>query len=456
MLRDIQKSVRLLMAKEIKDDNSGIERYRRAFKTLSGTYLAQIIAILTGLITTPLLIHYLGNERYGLMVSGTSLFFFYGYLDLGCGIGIQNGISYAYGKKDHASATVYASSGFAFYAVLAATLLLLSWLMLPHLPLQHILKIKGTIATAELLPTVLVFSMTVSLGLIAAYVQRLCDSLQQGYLTRFASVFSRIASFLFIIAGIHFKVSLPVLVTFSLMPTIASLFAYGILLKKYPWMKFQPKAISFKTIKSVISTGIHGLGAMIAYSVMLSTIPLIISNRMGAAFVIGFSVANQLVMLITNAINTISTPFWPAITEAMAKDDKVWVRKATKRFFSISIVTVILGSLAFFVFGRSIINMWTHNNAAIPSWSLLLSLSIWMILLVINANLCTVLNALTRFKGQAICGSIIAIVTIFVAYLIGPAYGVAGISWVYTGGFCIRCLCLAAELHLERRKGLFA
>jgi|GEM_PF-6137270 len=454
-LGEIANILKLLTGKETEESERGLERYRRAFKTLTGTYLAQIVTILTGLVTTPLMLNYLGDERYGLMVSMTSLFFFFGYLDLGCGIGIQNGISDSYGKDDHNKATSYASSGFLFYISLAFVLVVLSLTIIPHLPLQHILKIKTVVAKRELLPAVLVLSIAMAIGLISTYVQRLCDSLQQGYLTRFAAVFSRIVSFSLILIGIHFMASLPVLISLYIMPSIASIFAWSILLKKYKWMRPRRSAINLTILKQIFGIGIQGLGAIIAFDLMLTTIPLIISNRIGAASVIHFSVANQLVMMAATFINTISIPFWPAIAEAMGRGDSQWVMRAFKRFFMISMLLAVCASAVFLTAGRFVISIWTHNNAAVPSWMLLISMSVLLILLVVNACLTTLLNGLNRFRGTSIYGLIVAFATLATAFLVGKTFGVVGISWIYTIGFAVRCICISSELYLVRRRGLF-
>ena len=185
----IAQIAKLLLTKETDSKNRSLDRYRKAFKTLSGIYFAQLVTVLTALITTPLLIKYLGHERYGLMVSAISFFFFFGYLDFGLGIGIQNRVSAAFGKNEFAKATKYVSSGFFFYIVLALFLMLLSLSIFPFLPMQRILKVRSDVAGAEIFPTICVLSVTVSFGLIARmpndyviHFNRILDSSRNGWI----------------------------------------------------------------------------------------------------------------------------------------------------------------------------------------------------------------------------------------------------------------------------------
>ena len=87
-------------------------------------------------------------------------------------------------------------------------------------------------------------------------------------------------------------------------------------------------------------------------------------------------------MLIATLISSISTPFWPAITEAISAGDTRWVVIACKRFFVISIGIALFGSVAFLLFGRFVIRHWTHDSAAVPGFSLLVAMSLYLILLV--------------------------------------------------------------------------
>src|SRR3982751_421810 len=75
------------------------ERYRRAALAVLASVAARGVSILTLLLTVPLTVGYLGEERYGLWMAVTSFLGFLVFADLGIGNGLINTISDAHAKN---------------------------------------------------------------------------------------------------------------------------------------------------------------------------------------------------------------------------------------------------------------------------------------------------------------------------------------------------------------------
>lgn len=76
------------------------ERYRRVTFTTAGALGAGAIAMLTSLVSVPLIFCYLGAERYGLWMVLLSFIAAMAFADLGIGNGVMNAVSEPYGKDD--------------------------------------------------------------------------------------------------------------------------------------------------------------------------------------------------------------------------------------------------------------------------------------------------------------------------------------------------------------------
>jgi len=99
----------------------GRERYRRAGLTASTSYVAKGLTVLTGFVSVPLTVHYLGAERYGVWLTISSLLLWVALTDFGlAGYALVNVVSEAVGNDDLASARHYAAS--AFWALVAIAL----------------------------------------------------------------------------------------------------------------------------------------------------------------------------------------------------------------------------------------------------------------------------------------------------------------------------------------------
>lgn len=80
------------------------ERYRRIAWSTVSSVLARSTAIAASFIAVPLVLGYLGDERYGMWLTISSLIAVLGPLDLGIGYGLMQTVSEASGRDDRDAA----------------------------------------------------------------------------------------------------------------------------------------------------------------------------------------------------------------------------------------------------------------------------------------------------------------------------------------------------------------
>ena len=88
------------------------ERHRRIAMTTLTSGIVKVITIATSIISVPLTIGYLGQERYGLWMTVTSAASLLAFADLGMGNGLLNAVSRANGANDRQDAKTNVSSAF--------------------------------------------------------------------------------------------------------------------------------------------------------------------------------------------------------------------------------------------------------------------------------------------------------------------------------------------------------
>src|SRR5271154_5312389 len=110
--------------KNVTDQTRGAERVRRAALTGGAATLARVMQIGTSLITVPLTLKYLGNERFGLWMTISAVLGMASFADFGVGNGVLNTVAKAYGEDDILGIRSAVSSGFAVLSSIAVTLLL--------------------------------------------------------------------------------------------------------------------------------------------------------------------------------------------------------------------------------------------------------------------------------------------------------------------------------------------
>src|SRR5882757_7059705 len=164
------------------DDHArGAERNRRAVLTGSAATLARAVQVGTSLITVPLTLKYLGNERFGLWMTISSVLAMAAFADFGVGNGVLNAVAKAFGRDDMEGVREAISSGFAVLNSIAILLLLSFFAIYRFIPWADFFRVVSPQAKSEAGPALAVFAVCFALNISMDVVQRVQLGLQQGY-----------------------------------------------------------------------------------------------------------------------------------------------------------------------------------------------------------------------------------------------------------------------------------
>lgn len=441
MLRLINK------IKDIKDN-----RYKQAFKTSIVSFLGQGIQMLTALISVPLVLNAVGNERYGLWMTLSSILLFVTFTDFGMGIGMQNIMSYAAAKNEKDKIKKSLSTTLAFGVILFIILSFLTYWVLPYIDLSNMIKYKDKTIGAEILPTTQAVFLVLTFGILGGLVQRAFDSLQEGYYPRIILVVSRIISLALLFWVVKTKQSLPVIIfTVNGIPNLMLLLGIIILYRRHSYLIFRFADIDKQLFTTIFKTGIVGLGAAIAIFLVNSITPVLISSAYGLNESAKYLVLNRLLNFILLFVNMMFLPLWPAIADAHSKKDSSWLNVLYIRLNKIFIIAGLPLFILLIFVSKYAILLWTHNSSILPSFVLIIACVFYTVLSVWNAIICIFLNGMSIFRGQATFGILIAIVSILVAHFLRNDIDSAGVVFIITAGMLIRCIYLHIELRTNMR-----
>jgi O-antigen/teichoic acid export membrane protein len=134
----------------------------------------------TSLITVPLTLKYLGNERFGLWMAISSVLAMAAFADFGVGNGVLNTVSKAFGKDDIEGIRRAVSSGFAVLNSIAVLLLLSFFAVFRFINWADFFRVVSPLARIEAGPALAVFAICFALNISMDVVQRVQLGLQQG------------------------------------------------------------------------------------------------------------------------------------------------------------------------------------------------------------------------------------------------------------------------------------
>lgn len=431
---------------------AGRDRYRRAASTAFMNIVAQVVQLATGLISVPLALHYVGAERFGIWMTLSTALAFITFSDFGVGIGMQDRISRLAGRGDYRGARNAFYSAFSLVSLIAISIMLVGYIVLPRLGLASLFSLKSVEGQSDIGPTAFATTAVIALGLLGGLVQRAFNALQEGFWVAVLQIIARFFSLVLLFVVVHFQLGLPVLVftVGGLTSCVLLLGGIPVLLYRKKWLRLHRQgflnAIDLESAKGLLSIGALGLGASVAIYLVNNSIPFLISSKYGAESVADFAVLMKLLAIPGMLLTYVLSPLWPAIAEANQKSDARWIRDAYRKC-SIACVGIATMSGAIFLFGSPlIIERWIGATDLIPSRHLVVASITFMVLGFWNGVTSVVLNGLSRFKGQASYGLILAVAAVILGVVIPNTFPKEYVVWAINIGFAFRCVLMQFEV----------
>jgi O-antigen/teichoic acid export membrane protein len=413
------------------DANDARERNHRRGKHLKFTvftgFMARASAMLVTIVSVPLTLSYLGNERFGLWMTATSVVSMLAFADFGIGNGLLSAVAEASGRDDLDQIRRYISSGLTILIAIAACMLLLFFsTAYPLVDWSHVFNVHSPTARAEAGPTIAALVVCVACSVSALVVPRVQLALQYGFIYNLWVTIAQFAVIcaIWLISIGHGSVPLLILALSGLPPLISAI--NGLIFfrrnRQYrPRWAFVDKA----AMRRILSTGFMFVLLQIGLSISFTSDKLIIARLLGAEAVASYSVYERVFGVGVNVVMVMLTPIWPAYAEAWARNDTEWVRRALRRSLSLSIGVSAAFAASIVVAGPLIVTLWTRKNVPVDS-IVLYGLGIWCVIQATLNALSMLLNGLHMIRIQVIASILTACVAIPLKLLLVRDLGPAG------------------------------
>ncbi len=412
------------------DHTRGAERNRRAVITGSATTLARAVQVGTSLITVPLTLKYLGNERFGLWMTISSVLAMATFADFGVGNGVLNAVAKAFGRDDMEGVRKAISSGFAILNSIAVLLLLSFFAIYRFINWGNFFRVVSPQARSEAGPALAVFAICFALNISMDVVQRVQLGLQQGYRYGLWQVCGSIMGFIGVLTGIWLHVSLPILVI-----AIAGAPIFAITLNAIHFFGFvRPDLLpTRKFVTSNVISEIAKLGGLffvlqVAVAISFSADNFIIARTLGAINVPEYSIPQRMFALITMMSGMLVAPLWPAYSEAITRGHIAWVRHTLGRSLLIVLVLTSTASITLLLMTHRLIHWWVGSSIH-PPILLLAGLAIWTVTACCGDALAMFLNGGELMQFQVVIATIFGIVCVIAKVFLVRRLGIIGVPW---------------------------
>jgi O-antigen/teichoic acid export membrane protein len=420
------------------DEGRSRERYRRVGITFLSTVAGRGAAAAATLIAVPVMLRYLGPERYGLWAAISSAGMALLFADLGIGNGLLSVLAEDAGRNDRPSARKHVSSAFAALTLVALALGAAFALLYPLVPWSALLRASSGPAVRESGPAVAVFLACFLASMPLTIASRVRLARQEGFANTAWSAAGTFVGLALLMAGIHQGASLPWLVLGLCGGPLLALLAQSVVLftVREPWLLPRPSAASREAARRILRLGFAFAVLQLAGAAATASDALVASMVLGPVAAAEFAVAAALFDLPLSLLTMLLTPMWPAYGEALARRDVPWMKKALRRSVLLSAAFGVVVGGGLVLLGGPLLHMWV-GEAMVPSQALLALMALRLLALCVSQAMAVFLNGARLIRLQLAFGPLMAVVAVVLKVVLGAEVGLLG---VVAGGVAAQVL----------------
>jgi O-antigen/teichoic acid export membrane protein len=412
------------------DEGRARERYRRAALTALATASGKGVSIVCSLVSIPLALRYLGNERYGMWMIISTMSTFLQFADLGMGNGLVNAISNAHGRNDTRMAQQYVSTTFFLLVLVMLVLLVAFGCAYPFARWGAVFNVTDSLAAREAGPSVVAYFLCLALNMPLDVVQRVQNGYQEGFISSLWQGLGSVLALGGLLVATWLRGGLPWLVLAMVGgPLVATGLGWGTeFWFRRPWLLPARRHFSRDAARTMRASGTLFALQSIAWAVAYATDNVVTARVLGAGAVADYAVPMRLFALLSLVLSMVVAPLWPAYGEAVARGDAAWIRRTLRRsvWGTLGICVPFVGFLV--LGGRLVLRLWL-GTAVSPSYPLLAGLGLWCIGNNVVYALMIFLNGVNRIRFQVLCALVTAAAAVGLKTLLARLLGLPGVAW---------------------------
>ena len=361
-------------------------------KDISILMLLKPLSMILSYIYVPIVLSYLGEEKYGVWVTLLSIISWVNYFDIGIGNGVRNKLTECLTENNTKRAKEIVSTGYLAVTAISTLFFIVFSIVFIAFDLTSFfnLGIVGENTTLIILISV----AFICLNFVFSIANSISYAMQKSTLVSVAGVLVQLANIVIVlILSIKTSASLlAVAIMYGCTAVLGNAVLDLVLVIRHPFTRMSISAVKLTELKEITSLGLLFFTMQICSLVLNTTDNLLISRYFGAADVTPYSTVNKLFRVFIQIHIVILTPMWSAFTAAAVNKDYKWMRDKLKKMNSITLLFsagVVVLALGF----RPIAAMWLgrelyYSNLLIVFTAIYSILT--MIANVYNAFLCGV------------------------------------------------------------------
>lgn len=336
-------------------------------KNIIGSFLIKGMSILVSLLLVPVTIGYVNAELYGVWLTVASVMTWLHFLDLGFTQGLKNRLTEALAHDDYERGKTLVSTTYLMLLLIFIPVCFILELLIPLVDWAHLLNVNP-IYSRDVTNVMHVVIAIACLQMIVNVIVSVIAAFQKVALSNSFSVIGNILALCIIL--ILREVCPPSLIALALtlaaMPTLVTIVASFICFSgRFKAVSPDWHFINISFVRDLFSLGYKFFIINIQVLVLYWSTNILISHVSSPIEVTRYNVAHQLFNVAMLAYTIITSPLWPAYTDAFVKSDYKWMRNTREKMYRILYLSVA-ACIVLLLLSEIIYKLWIGNKVTIP------------------------------------------------------------------------------------------
>jgi O-antigen/teichoic acid export membrane protein len=378
------------------------DRYRRAALTIACNVMSSGLAFIILIASVSWTLPYLGQQRFGVWMTISSLAVTLSMLDFGIGNALLNLVAAARAGDDPRRMRELITHGVWLLGAVGAIAAVCLYASLHVVDLRVVLGKQANVSADETLAAVTIFLALTCLNIPLGGVKRVCHGLQRGWEQHIVSSIGYLLSLPLLYWCCQRHASIPWLLCITYGIQVCMSACLVVRLRLQGLLLVRPGAMRgsmWRDSKKILSMG--SLFFVLQVGVMCASgfDALIVAKLLGVAEVAKLAVAQRLFQFLTVGISMLTVPLWGLYADAKARDDRNFLSMTLKLSMLGTGAIAMVTSGLIFAASPWLLSKWVGNHLTVPV-TLLCAVAVLSIVDAFGNAFAIFLNGVGELKSQ--------------------------------------------------------
>lgn len=394
---------------------------KRSYLILKNVLVSFVVkgwSVVVQLLLVPLTLACLGVYENGVWLTVSSVLLWIDNLDVGLGNGLRNQLATCLAENNIPRAREMVSSTVAMLTVIIVPVCVLLVACEWWGDVYGLFNVDAgrvdNLTTVLVVATILVCSTFILKFLGNFYMGLQLPAVNNAIVTG-GNTLALVGTCLIYLSGSHSLLLVAVANTAG--PLLAYLLCFPVTFwGKYSALRPSVHTVRLSAVKELFLIGTKFFVLQVAGIVLFFSTNIVISQFFTPSMVTPYQIANRYFMVAMLLFTILCVPYWSATTDAYAKKDYVWIRRANvtlNRFMMFIFLLIVVMTVA----SPWVYRIWIGDKATVP-FGMTLLVGVYEFILIVSTRYSFVLNGIGKLKLQLYVTIAVALAYIPLAVLV--------------------------------------